>query len=940
MAIRFDASGDYLTRTANLPSSTAFTLCGWFRRRAAGGATAEILFDIASAGHADYITAFCGAAGANGMYVQSTGGAPTGGTAITDDAWYFAALSCSGTGASAAVLRWAAVGATSFSSVSTAGKSFTLAQISVAGIGDAGFYGNLAAAGMQLYDRALTDAELLQEMNRLTPASTTNLNVWSPMAHSTVADAIKDFSGNGRDWTANGTLTIEDGPPVGWGGRIAIVGQAAAADVSVGLSGSSATASAGTLGASREKALSGSAATTAAGTITPSVSEDVTVSLTGSQVTASAGTVSTGRTVAFAGQAATASAGTITPSLAILAPTGLDANGISPSEIEVTWDTDVGDDSYDIRFRSTATPPSLSTQSSAPWHLERLSQRIRSETNEYKYRYTGDGVRIYIVDTGIRATHDQFGGRVIAGYNGTAGPDTDEDGHGTQVASSAAGSASGTAKGATLVPVKVARATTDPDWTTAYFGGLAWIAANHPAGVRGVVECAVPPPSGGTDGALEAAWQALLDAGLVCVQSAPNDGAETFPRLSAFPSEIIFVGGMGEVDTWSPYSNYGSFIDIAGPAQLLTGLAGIASDSAAIDSGGNSNATPMVAGICALLLEENPHATVDRIIEILLQQANIGVLASVPSGTPNVLAYSLATSTDWVTHTGVTEPYTIDGLEPSAEYEIQVRRTVDAQTSDWSSSVLATTGDEVAVALTGSASTTAAGTIAPVRSVAVSGSAATASAGTAVPARSVGLSGSAATGSVGSVTSASSVALAGSESASAVGTISANVGSNVTTALIGSAVTTSAGTLSPESIAALSGESVASAAGTVGVSVGEDVSVALTGAELTTNAGVIAGGRSLAVSGSEASAQDGSIAGYHDLGLSGIEVGVSAGAIDLIGGDGTRLTGSQVVASAGTVSVSILAGAGSRSASDRGASRNGAARPAARQVGARPRRYG
>src|SRR5690606_1706910 len=168
-----------------------------------------------------------------------------------------------------------------------------------------------------------------------------------------------------------------------------------------------------------------------------------------------------------------------------------------------------------------------------------------------------------------------------------------------------------------------------------------------------------------------------------------------YPAFALLPEGIIFVGGMREVDEFRPESNYGSFIDIIAPADSLTGLAGHTSDNATINSGGNSNAAPMVAGICAMILEENPHASVQRVAEILTQQANIGVLTSRPPNTANPLAYSPRSSTDWVTHTDVgSPPYVIDSLEPDTEYEVQVRRTTAAGTSDWSSSALGTTAPE------------------------------------------------------------------------------------------------------------------------------------------------------------------------------------------------------------------------------------------------------
>lgn len=218
MAIRLDASADYLSRTANLPASTAFTIAGWFRRRGAGGAAVEVLSGISRADLSSYYLAYV----AGGTLYVEVNGAFTAAGAFSSDVWHFVALSSNGSGAGAAKIRRADVGATSLATTTRAGASFVSQLMVLCGVGDPNYYGNFAVAGVKVWDRELSDSELLSEMHRLTPASTTNLNLWTPMVHNSVANAVKDFSGNGRDWTANGSLTIEDGPPIGWGGSIIV----------------------------------------------------------------------------------------------------------------------------------------------------------------------------------------------------------------------------------------------------------------------------------------------------------------------------------------------------------------------------------------------------------------------------------------------------------------------------------------------------------------------------------------------------------------------------------------------------------------------------------------------------------------------------------------------------------------------------------------------
>lgn len=223
MAIRFDSSGECLLRASNLPASTAFTACGWFNKRGSGGTTISIIAIIVPSSGGGYIGAYSTVDGSKfGIQTDTSAGMVSGG-AVTDNQWYFVAMSGAGTGATDAKLRYAAHGASSLTTVANNGSSFTSAYL-VVGMNNAEYWGNQTVAGWKVFDRALTDAELLNEMYRLTPASTTNLNSWSPMFHSTVADAAKDYSGNGNNWITNGTLSLEDGPPVSWGARLLTVG--------------------------------------------------------------------------------------------------------------------------------------------------------------------------------------------------------------------------------------------------------------------------------------------------------------------------------------------------------------------------------------------------------------------------------------------------------------------------------------------------------------------------------------------------------------------------------------------------------------------------------------------------------------------------------------------------------------------------------------------
>jgi subtilisin family serine protease len=207
----------------------------------------------------------------------------------------------------------------------------------------------------------------------------------------------------------------------------------------------------------------------------------------------------------------------------------------------------------------------VATQSPATWGLDRIDQRNRPLSNSYTYNATGSGVRSYIIDTGIRPTHNEFGGRASGGF--TAISDgrgtTDCNGHGTHVAGTVGGSTYGVAKSVLLVPVRVLNC--QGSGTTSGVIALDWVTANH-------VKPAVANMSlgGGASTSLDNAVANSISAGVTYAVAAGNSNANACNYSPARVGAAITVGATTSSDARASYSNFGSCLDLFAPGSSIT----------------------------------------------------------------------------------------------------------------------------------------------------------------------------------------------------------------------------------------------------------------------------------------------------------------------------------------------------------------------------------
>jgi subtilisin family serine protease len=285
-------------------------------------------------------------------------------------------------------------------------------------------------------------------------------------------------------------------------------------------------------------------------------------------------------------------------------------------------------------------------QSGATWGLSRISSKSKTRSKPYTYKYdakaSGDGIPVFVLDTGIYTEHEDFQGRASWGKVVVEGASkADNDGHGTHCSGIIAGNKYGVAKKAKLIAVKVFDDKGSGDDTTITNGVkfvLDYVKTNK---IKAFV--ANLSLGGKASKVVDDATDKLYQAGGIVVVAAGNDDIDACTISPARTKNMVTVGCFSEDNKKSSFSNWGKCVNILAPGGNITSTF-IGSKTATKKLSGTSMAAPHVAGLAAALWSESKTSTnkdiISKIFNLALKDQSTGWKNASRADTINRMVYN------------------------------------------------------------------------------------------------------------------------------------------------------------------------------------------------------------------------------------------------------------------------------------------------------------
>ena len=265
-----------------------------------------------------------------------------------------------------------------------------------------------------------------------------------------------------------------------------------------------------------------------------------------------------------------------------------------------------------------------------PWGIDRLDQRHLRLSKTYSYRYTGDGVYAYIIDSGLDSGHPQFEGRARNDYDARGGNGKDCNGHGTHIAGTIGAKKWGVAKKVRLRGIRVLDCNA-VGWVSDIIEGIDWVRKNrrNPA----VASISI---GAGYSKALNKAVDDLAKSGVFVAVSASNNSTDACKYSPASAKEAFTTAASTGSDSRASYSNYGKCVDGYAPG---TWIMSTWKGGGTKLMSGTSMAAPHVAALAALYKDKYGNASSKTIDRWIKSKATRDVIRGNKSGTPNLLVY-------------------------------------------------------------------------------------------------------------------------------------------------------------------------------------------------------------------------------------------------------------------------------------------------------------